>query len=130
MTFLTPWEPRLRSLMRIVFALNIFIHGIQKAFGVLGVPKMEWTTQLGAAGWIETVGGALLLVGLFSRCAAFVLSGLMAAAYFIVHAPGSLWPVVNMGELAVLYSFAFLWFAAAGPGPWSLDAVRGKQSGK
>jgi putative oxidoreductase len=126
MKFLATWEPQLRSVLRIVFAFNFFIHGIQKVFGVLGMPKMELTTQLGAAGLIETVGGALLLVGLFSRPTAFILAGQMAVAYFIAHASASIWPVVNMGELAVLYCFAFLWLAAAGPGPWSVDAVRGK----
>jgi putative oxidoreductase len=126
MNFLARWEPQLRSILRIVFGFNFFIHGIQKLFGVLGVPKMDLSTQLGMAGLIETVGGALIIVGLFTRPTAFVLAGQMAVAYFMAHAPGGLLPVVNMGELAVLYCFTYLWLAAAGPGPWSLDAARGK----
>jgi putative oxidoreductase len=124
MNFFAQWEPQLRSLLRIVFGLNFFLHGLQKAFGLLGGPRFEITTQLGAAGAIETVLGALILAGLFTRPAAFVACGQMAVAYFMVHAGMGLWPVVNGGEPAVLYCFAFLWLAAAGAGPWSIDALR------
>ena len=79
----------------------------------------------GIAGLLEIVGGTLVLVGLFTRPAAFILSGLMACAYFIAHAPGGFWPIVNGGELAALYSFVFLYLSAAGGGPWSLDRLRG-----
>jgi putative oxidoreductase len=75
------------------------------------------------AAWLETVGGALLAVGLFSRAAAFLLSGEMAAAYFMAHAPQGFYPTMNMGEAAVLYCFVFFYIFFAGPGPWSLDAA-------
>ncbi len=81
----------------------------------------------GIAGLLELVGGALVLVGLFTRPAAFILSGLMAFAYFIAHAPDGFWPIVNHGELAALYSFVFLYLAAAGGGPWSVDRLRGRR---
>jgi putative oxidoreductase len=79
----------------------------------------------GIAGVLELFGGALVMVGLFTRPAAFILSGLMAFAYFIAHAPNGFWPIVNRGELAALYSFVFLYLSAAGGGPWSLDRLRG-----
>ena len=80
---------------------------------------------MGAAGVIETVGGALMLLGLFTRPVAFVLSGQMAVAYFMRHAPGGMWPILNGGELAVLFCFLWLFFVAAGPGPWSIDGCEG-----
>ena len=83
-------------------------------------PTMLWSLG-GVAGLIELVGGALLLLGLFTRPVAFLLSGLMAFAYFIAHAPRDFWPIVNGGELAALYCFLFLYLAAAGGGPWSFD---------
>ena len=79
---------------------------------------------MGAAGIIETFGGALMLLGLFTRPVAFVLSGQMAVAYFIRHAPRGTWPILNGGELAVLFCFLWLFFVAAGPGPWSIDGLR------
>ncbi len=82
------------------------------------------TTLLGVAGVLETIGGALMLLGLFTRRVAFVLAGEMAVAYFTQHAPRGPWPIVNGGELAVLFCFLWLFFSAAGPGPWSLDALR------
>jgi putative oxidoreductase len=128
MNFLSAWEPQLRSVLRIVAAFTFSQHGWQKLFGVLGGlngGKAELLSLMGAAGVLETFGGALLLVGLFTRPAAFVLSGQMAVAYFLAHAPTSvLFPVLNGGEITVLYCFLFLWLAAAGAGPWSLDAVR------
>lgn len=128
MSFLTPWEPHLRSVLRIVAAFTFSHHGWQKFFGVLGGmggAKAELMSQMGLAGVLETFGGALLLLGLFTRPTAFVLCGQMAVAYFMVHAPTSLFfPVLNGGEITVLYCFIFLWLAAAGPGPWSLDAAR------
>jgi len=125
MSFFAPWEPQLRSALRIIAAFTFSHHGWQKLFGALGGPQAEIASLMGVAGLLETLGGALLLLGLFTRPTAFVLSGQMAVAYFMVHAPTSLlFPVLNGGEITVLYCFIFLWLAAAGPGPWSLDAAR------
>jgi putative oxidoreductase len=119
------WTPRLLSLLRIVSAFLFTAHGTTKwlSFPVpraSEVPITFWSLG-GIAGMLELVGGALLLVGLFTRPVAFVLSGLMAAAYFIAHAAQSFWPIVNRGELSALYCFVFLYLAAAGGGPWSID---------
>jgi putative oxidoreductase len=114
-------EPYLLSALRIVAGFLFIAHGVQKLFGWLGGHRVDLASQLGAAGVIETVGGALILLGLFTRPIAFILSGQMAFAYFIVHARQSFWPVVNRGELAVLFCFVFLYLATAGPGPISLD---------
>src|SRR6267143_3188093 len=118
------WSPYLLSVLRIVAALLFFEHGTQKLFGY--PPGQPYTgfpnfSLLGIAGMMETVGGALLLVGLFTRPVAFILCGEMAVAYFMAHAGGGFWPLLNRGELAVLYCFVFLYLAAAGGGPWSLD---------
>src|SRR4029434_113600 len=123
------WSPRLLSVLRVVTAFLFMSHGLQK---VLGLPEprptpVDLTSLSGTAGIMELVGGALLLIGLFTRPVAFVLSGLMAAAYFIAHAPRGFWPLLNHGELAALYSFVFLYLAAAGGGPWSVDALRGRK---
>jgi putative oxidoreductase len=83
-------------------------------------------SQVWLGGFLEVVGGALLVLGLFTRPVAFVLAGEMAVAYFQFHAPGGFWPTVNGGVAAVLYCFVWLYFSAAGPGPWSLDAWRGR----
>ena len=88
--------------------------------------KVELMSLIGAAGVIELVGGALLIVGLFTRSAAFILSGQMAVAYFMAHATKGFFPILNGGELAIMFCFVFLYIAAAGPGPWSLDALRKK----
>jgi putative oxidoreductase len=111
------------SVLRIVTAFLFVQHGTQKwlAFPVPRSSPTELWSLSGAAGLLELVGGFLLLLGVFTRPVAFVLSGLMAFAYFIAHAPQSFWPIVNRGELAVLYCFVFLYFALAGGGPWSLD---------
>jgi putative oxidoreductase len=115
------FEPYLLSALRIVAGFLFIAHGVQKLFGWLGGHRVDLASQLGAAAVIETVGGALILLGLFTRPIAFILSGQMAFAYFIVHARQSFWPVVNRGELAVLFCFVFLYLATAGPGPISLD---------
>jgi putative oxidoreductase len=120
---ITAWSPYLLSVLRIVIALLFIEHGSMKLLGfppsshvVASVISLE-----GVSGILELVGGLLLLPGLFTRPVAFILSGEMAAAYFIAHAPKSFFPAVNMGELAVVYSFVFLYFATAGAGPWSVD---------
>lgn len=124
--------PRALSVLRIVSAWLLLQHGSAK---LLGFPKVAYFDNLpvfsliGAAGILELVGGVLLLIGLFTRPAAFVLSGLLAFAYFIGHAPKGhvLIPFLNQGEAAVLFSFIFLLIAAAGAGPWSVDAWRAKK---
>jgi putative oxidoreductase len=122
--------PYLLSVLRIAAASVYVAHGTQKLFGVPGHPfhaPVFAATLLFAAGVIETVGGTLMLLGLFTRPVAFVLSGQMAFAYFTQHAPGGTWPILNGGELAVLYCFIWLFFCVAGPGPISLDALRGRR---
>ncbi len=121
------WGPRLLSVLRIVAALLFIEHGTQKLFGfpVVGPNGIATLASLpGIAGLLELVGGSLLLIGLLTRPVAFVLSGQMAVAYFMVHAPRSFYPVVNQGDAAILFCFIFLYISAAGPGPWSVDASR------
>lgn len=121
------WTPRLLSVLRVVAALLFLEHATAKLFGfphVAMFDNLQLVSLMGLAGVIELVGGLFLLAGLFSRIAAFILSGEMAAAYFMVHAPQGFFPVLNQGELAALYCFVFLFLAAAGPGPWSLDGWR------
>lgn len=127
MKALAGFEPQIRSIFRIMAGLLLLQHGTTK---LLGFPQTQMSgislsTLPGIAGVIELVFGALLVIGLLSRLSAFILSGMMAAAYFIAHAPQGFFPLLNGGELAVLYCFAFLYLAAAGPGPWSVDAARG-----
>ena len=120
------WSPYLLSLVRIVSAFGLMTHGTQKLFGLPTVdPRVgvELMSRAGLAGTIETFGGALLLFGLFTRPVAFLCSGLMASAYFIAHAPRNFWPILNGGELAAAYCFLFLYLAAAGGGPLSIDAM-------
>jgi putative oxidoreductase len=120
--------PQLLSLLRIVAALMFLQAGTIKLFGwpmaMPGGATAQLMTQVGIGGILEAVGGSLLLIGLFTRPVAFVLSGEMAVAYFQFHAPQGFWPVVNQGQPAVLYCFIWLYFSAAGAGPWSLDALR------
>lgn len=117
--------PILLSALRIVSGFLLVEHGMQKWLGFPGARAAPSTiTSLsGIAGVFELVGGLLLLIGLFTRPVAFVLSGLMAFAYFIAHAPQGFWPLLNRGELAALYCFVFLFLAAAGGGPLSLDRL-------
>jgi putative oxidoreductase len=125
-SFYSNWTPRLLSVLRIVAGFLMMPHGAQKLFGFLAKPgagAAPLDTTMAVAGTIEFFGGLLLLVGLFTRPVAFLLSGLMAAAYFMAHAPQGFWPLVNRGELAALYCFVFLFFAVAGGGPWSLDRL-------
>jgi putative oxidoreductase len=132
-SFYGKWAPRVLSLLRIIAGFLLIQHGAQKLFGVLvppsapGAPQSHGTFTLlslmGVSGILEFFGGLLIILGLFTRPAAFILSGLLAVAYFMGHAPGGFWPVLNRGELAVLYSFVFLYLAAAGGGEWSLDRL-------
>ena len=119
--------PYLRSLLRIVSALMFVLAGTMKIFALpSGMPPdggtAEVLSQIWIGGVLEIVGGLLIALGLFTRPAAFVLSGMMAVAYFQFHAPGGLWPTENGGVAAILYCFLWLYFSAAGPGVWSLDA--------
>ena len=123
---LAPWSPRLLSILRIVAAVLYLLHGTQKLFGIPPSAKgatVELASRLGAAGVIEIVGGLLILLGLFTRVTAFICSGEMAFAYFLAHAPRGPLPIVNAGELPVLFCFIFLYLAAAGGGAWSVDAA-------
>jgi len=128
-TLYATWSPRLLGLLRIILGFLFLQHGTAKLFGVPHVAMfdgLQLVSLMGAAGVIELVGGTLLLVGLFTRPVAFILSGQMAAAYFIAHAPAGFLPILNGGEMAVMYCFTFLYFAAAGAGAYSLDGLRGK----
>jgi putative oxidoreductase len=126
------WGARLLSILRIVAAFLFIAHGTQKLFGwPASEPRqtVDLISMIGLAGVLETFGGLLLLLGLFTRPVAFVLAGEMAVAYFVAHAPQGFWPLLNRGEVAVLYCFLFLYLATAGGGPWSLDAVRARSGG-
>jgi putative oxidoreductase len=130
MDFLRPYTPQLLSVLRIMSGLLVLQHGTAKFlnFPVLqAMNNASPMTMSGAAGVIELVFGVLLVIGLFTRLSAFILSGMCAVAYFYAHAPGGFFPLVNRGELAALYSFVFLYLAAAGGGPWSVDRVRGAE---
>jgi putative oxidoreductase len=121
------WGPRLLSVLRIFAAFLFMAHGAQKLFAWPASEPREAVALLslmGLAGVLEFFGGLLLFLGLFTRPVAFVLAGEMAVAYAMAHAPRGFWPIVNHGELAVLYFFLFLYFGAVGGGPWSLDALR------
>jgi len=118
------WSGPLMSVMRIVFGLFFLMHGTQKYFNWPAAMPMEVevVSWFGLAGILELVGGTLMILGLFTRPVAFVLAGEMAVAYFMVHIPnGGIWPLNNGGEPAALYCFAFLFFAAAGPGTIAID---------
>jgi putative oxidoreductase len=113
------------ALMRIIAGALFACHGAQKLFGVLGKPKQEATLMI-VAGVVELAGGILIAVGLFTSYVAFIASGEMAVAYFKQHSPGGYWPIVNGGELAVLFCFVFLYIASRGSGILSIDALLGK----
>jgi putative oxidoreductase len=126
--FYQTWAPRVLSALRVVTALLFMTHGTAKLFGfpqVQDFANLELASLLGVSGILEFVGGVLMLVGLFTRPTAFILSGMMAVAYFLAHAPMGFFPLLNQGELAILYCFVFLYFSVAGGGAWSLDAARG-----
>lgn len=117
------------SLLRIVTGALFMQHGVQKLFGLLVNPARPWTgppatfSQFWFAGVLEVFGGALIVLGLFTRPVAFLLSGEMAVAYFQVHARRGFWPVLNAGEVVVLFCFLYLYLFVSGAGPFSLDAV-------
>jgi len=116
----------LQSLLRIVSAIVFMLHGTQKLFGfpsATPLPPSRMLSLLGAAGILEVCGGALMALGLFTRPVAFILSGEMAVAYFRQHAPRGFWPILNGGELAVLFCFLWLFFSAAGPGRISVATL-------
>jgi putative oxidoreductase len=121
------WAPRLLSVLRIVVGLLFLEHGTSKLFGFPPSPEMGTVaifSLIGLSAIIEFVGGLLLTVGLFTRITAFILSGEMAVAYFVAHAPKGFFPLLNHGESAIFYCFVFLYLAAAGGGPWSIDRRR------
>jgi putative oxidoreductase len=122
----TVWAPRVLSILRIVAALLLIAHGTQKLFNFppSEYPSPAFMSLFWIAGALEVVGGLALLLGLFTRPVAFVLSGEMAVAYWMAHAPMSFFPILNAGETAILLCFIFFYLVFAGPGPWSLDAYR------
>ena len=131
--FFATWTPRAQALLRIVTAYLYLTHGTSKLLGVPHVANFDnlrLFSLMGFAGILELVGGVLLLIGLFTRPVAFLLCGEMAFAYFMAHGSQGyvLVPMLNRGELAVLYCFVFLFFAAAGAGAWSVDGARRRRT--
>jgi putative oxidoreductase len=125
-SFCSRWSSRILSVLRIITAFLFMQHGAQKLFGFLAPPQAvspPLVSLIGLAGVLEFFGGLLLLLGLFTRPVAFILSGEMAVAYFMVHAPKGFWPFKNGGDLAVILSFVFLYLALAGGGAWSVDRL-------
>jgi putative oxidoreductase len=129
--FMARYEEITLALLRLFAGLLFWEHGAQKLLGALGgfggTPgaRAPLASQMGVAGLLEFFGGLLLALGLFTRPVAFVLAGMMAVAYFQAHAPNGFWPLLNKGELAVLYCFVFLYLSARGGGRYSVDALRG-----
>lgn len=124
---LSPWSPQMLSILRIVTALLFLQHGMAKLLHypqVASFDNLQLMSLIGLAGAIELVGSLLLLIGLFSVPVAFIMSGQMAVAYFMAHAPRGFIPLLNNGEGAILFCFVFLYIACAGPGPWSVDRLR------
>jgi putative oxidoreductase len=123
------WAPRLLSILRIMTGLLFLEHSLAKLIKFPPLPmfaNLDLMSLVGVAAVIELVGSILLVLGIFSRPVAFILAGEMAVAYFMAHAPRGFFPLVNNGEPAILFCFIFLYIAAAGPGPWSIDASRSK----
>ena len=127
--FCAKWRPHFLSILRIITGLLFLEHGTGK---YLGFPHLERVPPVlslpGIGGMLELVGGLLIVVGLFTRPVAFLLSGEMAVAYFVAHFPRGFFPVLNAGESAVLFCFLFLYLFFAGPGPWSIDAIGTRKS--
>jgi putative oxidoreductase len=118
--------PRALSLLRIIMGLMIIQHGMAKLIGfpvVANLANLNPLSLIGAAGFIELIGGALLILGLLTRPAAFIISGEMAFAYFMAHEPKSFYPLINGGTLAIMFCFTCLYLSTAGAGPWSVDAA-------
>ncbi|HEX9449540.1 MAG TPA: DoxX family protein [Dongiaceae bacterium] len=129
-TSLSAYAPKVLSIVRIAAGLIFLEHGTQKLFGFPATDHMPDTFTLAwFAGILEAFGGLLVALGLFTRQAAFIVSGEMAAAYFMVHFPKSFFPALNGGDAAILFCFLFLYLVFAGPGPLSLDALRRGQRG-
>lgn len=129
----TIWAPRILSVMRIILGLILLQYGTAKLIGWPAVEMFQNLNRLslfGIAGMFELAGGTLLVLGLFTRPVAFILSGEMAAAYFIQHFPNGFFPILNGGNLAVTLCFAFLYLSFAGGGPWSLDALLGIETAR
>jgi putative oxidoreductase len=124
--YLGRYSEPIYCLMRLIAGLAFMQHGAQKLLGMLGGQKMPVGTLPWVTGLIEIVAGLLIAIGLAAGWAAFIASGEMAVAYFMVHAKGGFWPVMNKGELAVVYCFVFLYIATRGAGRYSLDAVLSK----
>ena len=123
------WAPYVLSILRIITGLLFLEHSLSKLFHfppIAMFANLQILSLVGIAGIIELIGSILLIFGLFTRIVAFILSGEMAFAYFIAHGPRSFFPLLNGGEPAILFCFIFLYIAAAGPGPWSIDATRRK----
>lgn len=133
MSKLNQWSPHVLSVLRIVTALLFIEHATMKFFAfpaAMPGPGGPLPPIIIAAGVIELVGGTLIALGLFTRPAAFIASGTMAAAYFMAHATQGFWPALNQGEAAIMFCFIFLYLVFAGPGAWSLDALRGRGSSR
>lgn len=127
------WAPYFKSALRIMAAFIFMTSGTSKMFAFpAGVPPdggtVEMVSQIGLGAFLEVVCGGLLLLGLFTRTAAFLMSGQMAVAYFQFHFPNNFWPTINGGVAAATYCFIWLYFSAAGAGPWSVDALLRKKS--
>ena len=125
-SFYAIWSPRVQGILRIVTGFLFLQHGTAKLFGAPHVAMfdgLQLMSLMGLAGVLELAGGVLILLGLFTRPVAFILSGMMAVAYFMAHAPNGLLPILNQGELAAMYSIVFLYFSVAGAGAYSVDAA-------
>ena len=123
---LAAWTPRALSVLRVITGLMIIQHGMTKIIGfpaVASFADLKPLSLIGVARLIELTGGALLILGLLTRLAAFIVSGEMAFAYFIAHAPKSFYPLISGGTLAIMFCFTCLFLSTAGPGPWSVDAA-------
>jgi putative oxidoreductase len=124
---LAPWQPQMLAVLRIMTALLFIEHGTAKLFGFPPDPNVahvQLVSLIGFAGILEVFGGLLVLVGFCTRPVAFVLAGFMAVAYFMAHAPRNFFPLLNMGDAAILYCFVFLYLMVAGPGAWSIAGAK------
>jgi putative oxidoreductase len=123
---LAAWAPRALSVLRLIMGLMIIQHGMAKLLGfpvVASFANLSPFSLIGVAGIIELIGGALLIIGFQTRLVAFIISGEMAFAYFMAHAPKDFYPLINGGTLAIMFCFTCLFLSTAGPGPWSVDAA-------